>query len=106
MFDFLRNFTTEHRATTEGLKEVGRWLLLFVVSWLITETLAQTAVFPETYNFYVFGLVYGIPVRGTVVLALTLLGRLVDKYQHETHKALPEDERKTGWLGIKGLTGF
>jgi len=37
---------------------------------------------------------------------LYLFARAMDSYLHERAKVTPKAERKTGLLGLKGLTGF
>lgn len=84
----------------EALKEVGRWVgiysVSFVISWFITETLAQITNVPEfiTLNIWVFA--YMIPVRQLITFGLTLLGRFIDKYLHEMGKTLGDDKLKAG----------
>lgn len=74
----------------EGLKEVMRWVVLFVgsmvISWVITETLKQIANVPEVFNVRVWVFTYAIPVRGLFTFVLTFTGRYVDKYLHELSK--------------------
>lgn len=90
------------KAIKEGLLEVARWALLFVVGWIITSTLAQLDVVPETGTVRVWLFQYVIPIRFLINLGLTMLGRFVDKALHEFGK----DRGNTGYLGTKGLTGF
>jgi hypothetical protein len=71
----------------EGVKETGRWLLLFLVSWIITETLNQANLIPESATLKVWVFSYVIPIRTAVVFALTLVGRFADKWIHEIGKA-------------------
>lgn len=70
----------------EALKEVGRWAILFVVSWFITATLDQIANVPEHYTFDVWVFSYGIPVRQLFTVGLTMFGRYADKFVHEKSK--------------------
>lgn len=74
----------------EGLKEIARWLLLFIASWIITETLNQLGAVPEkaTVKIWVFN--YIIPIRLLVNTLLTFLGRFIDKSLHEIGKAKEE----------------
>lgn len=94
------------KALIETLKEAGRWILLFVVSWIITETLAQIDLVPESQSVQVWVFTYVIPVRLLVHFGLTALARLVDKYLHEREVTKPVPQQNEGWLGTKGLTGF
>lgn len=87
---------------SESGKTVGRWAVLFVVSWFITETIKQAIVIPEYYSLKVWEFYYLIPMRQLFVLGLTGLGGFIDKFLHEWGKEVG----KEGWLGIKGLTGF
>jgi hypothetical protein len=64
----------------EALKEVARWAVFFAIGWVITETLNQLSVIPETYQLHVWELVYTLPIRLWIQVALTFLGRYVDKY--------------------------
>ena len=88
--------------TIEALKEIGRWVLLFVASWLITETINQITVIPETLEVKIWVFAYLIPIRLSVKTLLTLVGRFVDKLLHERGKAMGKD----GWLGARGITYF
>lgn len=67
----------------EVIKEAIRWIVLFLVSWIITETLKQANLVPEVLNLKVWVFVYAIPVRTTFTFLLTVLSRLVDRYLHE-----------------------
>lgn len=88
--------------TWEGIKEVARWVVLFLVSWLITETLKQVTAIPEIANVKVWVFVYTVPVRAGVVFLLTFTGRWVDKYLFEKSK----DETKFAADKPKGLLPF
>jgi len=74
----------------EGLKEVLRWVVLFVgsmvLTWVITETLKQITAVPETLNVKVWVFTYAIPFRELFTFALTFVGRYLDKYLHEASK--------------------
>lgn len=83
-------------------KTVGRWIVLFVISWMIGETLKQADLVPEVYRMKVFVFTYVIPVRQLFVLGLTGAGGFIDKFLHEWGKEVG----KEGWLGVRGLTGF
>lgn len=75
---------------TEGLKEVARWIVLFlvssVVSWFIAETLKQITQVPEVFNLKLWVFTYAIPVRSLFTYGLTFAGRWLDKYLHESSK--------------------
>lgn len=70
----------------EALKEVGRWVALFVVSWIITATLDQIANVPEFSEVKLWVFTYTIPVRQLFTVGLTMAGRYADKYVHEQTK--------------------
>lgn len=82
-------------ALLEAVKEVARWLVAFIVSWLVTETLKQIVLVPEFVDFKVWVFTYSIPFRAGFQLALTFIGRAADKFVHE-------------WNGtkLKGLLPF
>lgn len=89
----------------EGAKEVLRWVTLFVVSfvvsWFITETLKQVANVPEVFNFKVWVFSYNVPLRELFTFGLTFVGRYVDKYLHEVAKqgkAIYEMPKPSGLL--------
>ena len=88
----------------EGLKEIGRWIALyavsFVVSWFITQTLGQVVSVPEFFNLKIWVFTYLIPVRELFTVTLTLVGRFVDKFLHELGKQENNPKLKGG------LTGF
>lgn len=83
----------------EALKEVGRWVILFVVSWIITSTINQVGNVPETAQINVWVFTYMVPVRQLFVVSLTMAGRYADKYLHETSKQEIE-------VKFKGLLPF
>jgi len=70
-------------AILESVKEVGRWLLFFAISWVITSTLNQISQVPEFAQVNVWVFSYMIPVRALMQFGLTFLGRAVDKFIHE-----------------------
>lgn len=69
-------------ANMEATKEVARWLVFFVISWVVSEVLRQAAVIPVSYDLYVWKFVFSIPIRSGVVFLLTMVGRYADKYLH------------------------
>ena len=83
-----------NQAQLEGLKEVGRWLLLLVGSFVVTQLLSQAMAVPESYLLKVWVFVFDIPVRLVFVFVLTSLGRFVDKWQHEKAKLESGDNTK------------
>lgn len=78
----------------EKVKEILRWVVLFVVSWFITETLSQADLVPSTYTLHIWVFSYILPIKTLFVTALTMLGRFVDRLLHESGVA------------EKGLTRF
>ena len=71
------------QAIFEALKEASRWLLFFVISWIITETLEQITLVPESAELKVWVFTYVIPVRYLFQFCLTMAGRAADKFVHE-----------------------
>lgn len=92
----------------EGLKEVARWVVLFlvssIISWFITETLKQITAVPEVFNLKVWVFTYAIPVRELFTFGLTFTGRYVDKYLHESSKQTKE--HVVGSATPKGILPF
>lgn len=70
----------------EALKETARWIVLFVVSWVITEVLKQITLVPATYNLKVWVFTFAVPVQFALQTALTLAGRYTDKLLFERSK--------------------
>lgn len=70
-------------AIWEAVKEIGRWLVSFVVSWFIVETLKQIELVPEFFELKLWVFTYMIPFRASLQIALTMLGRAIDKFTHE-----------------------
>lgn len=79
----------------ESLKEVLRWVVLFVFSWVITETLKQIVAIPEYANVRVWVFVYSIPVRMMFQFLLTGAGRWIDRAIHDA-----------SWTRLKGILPF
>lgn len=74
------------KANIEAAKEVLRWVVLFILSWIISELLRQIDLVPESWLLKVYVFSFSIPVRSLFVFLLSLGGRYVDKYLHETKK--------------------
>ena len=70
-------------AIWEATKEIGRWVLFFAISWVITATLDQITQVPEFATVKVWVFTYMIPVRLLIQFLLTLAQRAVDKFIHE-----------------------
>ena len=65
------------------LKEIARWLVLLIVSGIITQILAQITNVPEFLNFKVWVFTFSIPFRFGLTTFLTFVGRIVDKLIHD-----------------------
>jgi hypothetical protein len=74
--------------TKEALKEVSRWVVFFIISWIISETLKQINLVPEFAPIKLWVFTYSIPVRSLFTFVLTMVGRYADKYTHEKNKEL------------------
>lgn len=98
----MQNFfeSEKAKAVLEGIKEVARWVVLFAVSWVITQTVAQINLVPEFFTLKVWVFSYLIPVRLAFNVGLTMLGRFVDKMLYELGKSKGDENMK------KGLTRF
>jgi hypothetical protein len=83
----MKEFYEKYKPYIEGLKEVARWLVLFVASWIITATLSQLANVPESAEVRLWLFAYVIPVRLLFNVVLTFIGRFVDKALYEMGKA-------------------
>lgn len=81
--------------TLETMKELGRWAVLLVVSWFVTQTLLQVSSVPETYELKLWVFTYALPVRFLFQFGLASLGRLVDRLIHESKS-----------VDLKGLLPF
>lgn len=80
----------------ETIKEGLRWVVLFIASWWIAETLKQMAEVPEFLYVHLWVFKYMVPIRDNLVLALTLLSKVIDKLIHEMGKYYFDDRLKTG----------
>lgn len=74
---------SKKKAIIEALKEGGRWIVFFVIGWVITSTLAQIDLVPATAEIKLWVFTYAIPVRVIFQTLLTVAGRVADKYVHE-----------------------
>lgn len=70
--------------TIEAAKEIGRWVVLFALSWVITETVNQLVRVPEFAQLNVWVFTYMIPVRLLLQVGLTTVGRVLDRLIHES----------------------
>lgn len=91
----------KYKPIIEGLKEVGRYIVLFLVSGLIVQLLDQIAKVPESFSFPVWVFTISIPLRLGFQLAFTAIGRFIDKAIYESSK-LSGDKIK-GLFGLVGL---
>lgn len=88
----------------EGLKEVARWVVFFIASWILTTIASQINLVPEfhTYNVWVF--TFSIPVRAAWQFGITFALRYLDKYkfteskQNIENKAVDTAEKPKGVL--------
>lgn len=86
----------DKKAIIETAKEIARWAVLFIASWLITATLAQINLVPESQSVTIWVFTYLIPVRLLVNIALTFIGKMVDNYIHEVGVNNNDKTLKTG----------
>ena len=86
-------------AQWSGIKEVGRWLVFWIVSDIASQLLKQVHILPELYVLYVWKFVYTIPIRASFKMALTFLLRYIDKAKHQSGKLRdPEASKPMGIL--------
>lgn len=72
----------------EAVKEIARWIILFILSWIVTQVLAQIKVLPELLNIKVWLFSFIIPLQSLVTFLLTLVGRYLDKLVYLNSKDL------------------
>lgn len=84
----------------ETIKEVGRWGIAAVVSWVITETAKQLGLVPEVYNLKIWVFTYTLPIRAGVGFGLTIAGRAVDKYVFTVSKEDPDRKKSEDPKGV------
>lgn len=94
---------TISKPTIEAAKEIGRWILSAIVAWIITETLKQIVLVPESANIKIWVFTYAIPVRALFQFALTAAGRALDKYVFTVNK---EDPKRLESETPKGVIPF
>ena len=70
---------------SETLKEIGRWLISYLLAALIVGLIDQIDRVPEVYC-YATAVKSCIPIREYVLGALTLIARGLDVYKHEAGK--------------------
>lgn len=76
----------------EALKEMGRYLILGILSWLLTGGLEILLSF--------FQAVLSPEIRALLIPVLTIALRGIDKFLHE--KGVIADNQ--GYLGVRGIT--
>jgi len=72
----------------EAVKEIARWIILFILSWIVTQVLAQINVLPELLNIKIWLFSFIIPLQNLVTFLLTLVGRYLDKLVYLNSKDL------------------
>lgn len=72
----------EKNAHIEALKEIGRWLVFFVGSWIVTQMLGQATQVPEFKFVHIWVYTFMIPLRAIITFVLTMALRYIDKYMH------------------------
>lgn len=80
----------EKNSHIEAAKEVARWMVFFIGSWIVTEMLAQATRVPEFQFVNVWVYTFMIPVRALVTFTLTMILRYIDKYLHVNPKVKAE----------------
>jgi hypothetical protein len=90
----------ETSPTKEAIKEPLRYVLLSVVSFLLTEGVLNG------FLTWLIGTKLDLATVLLITGLLTAILRGVDKFLHETEKLEPTKTQNEGYLGIKGLTGF
>jgi hypothetical protein len=70
----------------EAVLEVLRFVVLFVISWIITETLKQINLVPSFLTVKIWVFSYLLPVRDMLTILLTMTGRFIDKMLFEKRK--------------------
>lgn len=104
MKESLKALYIEYKPFVETALEVLRWVVLFVVSWILTETISQLGNVPESSTVTVWVFSYVIPVRLMINGVLAVALRIVDKLRFELQKA--QVTKGDPMPAYKGLTGF
>lgn len=86
-------------ALIEATKAPLRLLLLALVGWLLTEGVLDMVL-------QALGITMSGEQKAVFFGIATIVLRWIDSILHEVAKEQPKVERKEGWLGVKGLTGF
>lgn len=73
-------------ANIEAIKEVLRWVIFFVGSWIVSELLRQIDLVPESWLLKIYVFTFMIPARSLFVFGLTMAARYIDKYLHVNSK--------------------
>jgi len=80
----------KQKALIESLKEPARWIVLFIASWIVTETLKQINLIPEFLQVNIWVLSYSVPIRLITTTVLTLILKTIDRYMHELGKLVKD----------------
>ena len=88
----------------EALKEIGRWIVLFFISWIIASLLGQANLVPESWIFKISVFTFNVPLREVFIFGLTMIGRYIDKFLHENAKQ--DRVYQIGETPISGLLPF
>ncbi|MFZ2882443.1 MAG: hypothetical protein WA019_05190 [Candidatus Moraniibacteriota bacterium] len=80
----------QYKPVIEAAKEVGRYVILFLLSGLLVQLVEQLGKVPEstTINIWVFAV--NIPIRLAFQLLFTAIGRFIDKAMYEKSKITGE----------------
>ena len=81
-----------------GIKEVGRWLVFYIASEVVTQMLAQVAKVPDFVFFRVWVFNFAIAIRSSLKIALTLSLRYLDKKKHTDWKLEHPRSEKAGGI--------
>lgn len=100
MKEQLKAFLEAHKPTVEAVKELGRYIVLFLTSGLIVQLTNQLVKVPESQSFNIWVFTIDIPVRLAFQLVFVGVGRFVDKALYEISKANGTVSK------FKGLVGF
>lgn len=80
-----------NKANLEAIKEVLRWVILYISSWIIVQLVGQSDLVPENWLIKILIFTFSIPMRQLFVFGLTLVGRYIDKWLHEKDVKTPLD---------------
>lgn len=72
--------------TKESIKTATRFVAIFIVGWVLSETLKQVSVFPEFATVNLWDLKYMIPVRYPISVLLSGAIAFLDRYKFMVDK--------------------